>query len=47
VPESQQDHGGVAVTVAVALGGFDQSIDFGGGEVFAGAKFSVRPPQLR
>jgi hypothetical protein len=34
--EGQQDHRGVAVTVAVALGGLNQSFDFGRSEVFAG-----------
>jgi hypothetical protein len=36
MPEGQQDHRGVAVTVAVALGGLNQSFDFGRSEVFAG-----------
>jgi hypothetical protein len=45
MPEGHQDHRGVAVTVAIALGGFDKSFDFGRGKVFTGAKFGVRPPQ--
>jgi hypothetical protein len=36
MPQGQQDHRGVAVTVAVALGGLNQSFDFGRSEVFAG-----------
>jgi hypothetical protein len=43
MPEGQQDHGGVTVTVPVALGGFDKGLDFGRSEVFAGAKFGIRP----
>ena len=45
MPEGQEEHGRVLVTVAVALGGFDKGLDFGRREVFAGAKFGVRPPQ--
>jgi hypothetical protein len=45
MPEGQQDHRGVAVTVAVALGGFDKRLDFGRGKVFALAQFGVRPTQ--
>jgi hypothetical protein len=29
MPEGDQDHGGVAVTVPVALGGLDQTFDLG------------------
>jgi hypothetical protein len=42
VPEREQDHRGVAVTMAVAFGGFDQSFDFGRGEVFARPEFGRR-----
>jgi hypothetical protein len=30
MPEGQQDHGRVPVTVAVRLGGFDQGVDLPG-----------------
>ena len=36
VPVGQQDHGGVAVTVAVAPGGLDQRLDLVGGQVLPG-----------
>jgi hypothetical protein len=42
VPEGDQDHGRVAVTVAVALGGLDQTSDLGDGQVFSGAELVVR-----
>ena len=32
MPEGQQDHGGVAVAVPVAPGGFDQRLDLADGE---------------
>lgn len=37
VAVSHQGHGCVALAPAVALGGFNQLIDFGGRQVFAGA----------
>jgi hypothetical protein len=43
VPIGHQDHGGVAPAMAVVLGGGDQPLDLGLGEVFAGAQVGVRP----
>ena len=42
MPEADQDHGAVALPVAVALGGLDQLLDLALGQVFAGAKLAVR-----
>ena len=39
-----QDHGGVAVAVAVALGGVDQPLDFGLGQVLAACAARRWPP---
>ena len=39
-----QDHGGVAVTVAVVLGLVDQTRDLGLGQIFARAQLGIRPP---
>ena len=36
MPEADQDHGAVALAMAVALGGFDQLLDLALGQVFAG-----------
>jgi hypothetical protein len=44
VPVGHQQHGGVAVAVAASLGGVDQPLDLGHGEVLAGAQVGVRPP---
>jgi len=41
--EREQGHRGVAVPVSVGLRGFDQLTDFVLGEVFAAAKFGIRP----
>ena len=41
VPEGEQDHGGVAVTVAVAPGSLDQRLDLVGGQVLPGSQFGV------
>jgi hypothetical protein len=41
VPEGEQDHGGVAVTVPVALGRLDQLPDLVGREVLAGPQLDV------
>ena len=37
MPEGDQDHGGVAVAVAVALGGLDQLVDFSLGQMLGQA----------
>jgi hypothetical protein len=42
VPVGQQDHGGVAVTVSVALRGLDECLDLVGSEVFAGTSGARR-----
>jgi hypothetical protein len=47
VPISDQDHRCVAVTVAVSLGGLDQLLDLGVGQVFALAVGGVNAPALR
>jgi signal transduction histidine kinase len=44
VPKSHQDHGGVAKTVPVTPSGFDQAVDLGLGQVFAGAQVGVLSP---
>jgi hypothetical protein len=36
VPIGQKDHGGIAVSVAVALGGVDQPLHLGLGQILAG-----------
>jgi hypothetical protein len=41
VPEGEQDHCGIAVTVAVGLGGLDQGFDLAARQVLAGAKLDV------
>ena len=41
MPEGQQDHGRVPVTVPVRLGGLDQGLDLPGRQVLPGAKFGV------
>ena len=41
MPEADQDHGGVPLAVAVALGGLDQLLDLALGQVFAGPKLAV------
>src|SRR5262249_39145664 len=43
VPIGDQDHGGVAVAVTVVAGGFDQAVDLGVGEIFAGAEVRIAP----
>jgi hypothetical protein len=40
IPEGQEDHGRVAVTVTVGLG----SLDLAGRQVLPGSKFGVRTP---
>ena len=42
MPEGQQDHGRVPVTVAVGLGGLDQGVDLAWRQVLPGTKFGVR-----
>jgi hypothetical protein len=44
VPVGQQDHDGIAVTVAVAPGRPDQRLDLIGGEVLPGPKLGVLRP---
>src|SRR3954454_24759876 len=39
---AHQDHGGVTVTVAVALGGIAKLLDLGTGQILPRAQFSVR-----
>jgi hypothetical protein len=41
MPEGQQDHGRVPVTVAVRLGGLDQGLDLAGRQVLPGTKFGI------
>ena len=41
VPIGRQDHGGVAVTVAIALGRFHQALDLGLGKVLTGAQLGI------
>jgi hypothetical protein len=41
MPIGDQDHGGVAVAMAVAVGGDNQAVDLGVGEVFAGAELGI------
>ena len=36
MPEGDQDHGAVALAVAIALGSLDQLLDLALGQVFAG-----------
>jgi hypothetical protein len=43
----QQDQRRVTVAVPVGLGHFDQGLDFGRGEVFAGAQFGARTERER
>jgi hypothetical protein len=43
--KGEQNHSRVTVTVAVALSGFNQRLDFRRGEVFAGAQLGIRPAQ--
>jgi hypothetical protein len=44
MPICRKEHGGVAMTVAIAFGRFDQFGIFGGRQVLALAIFGVRPP---
>jgi hypothetical protein len=46
MPEGQQDHGRVPVTVAIRLGGLDQGLDLPGRQVLPGSKLGVRSGQL-
>jgi hypothetical protein len=46
-PERYQDHGGVAMAVAVGLGGLDQALDLALGQMLAGTQIGVLPPQWR
>ena len=41
MPVSREDHRGIPLAPAVALGSFHQPLDFGLGQVFAGAKVGV------
>ena len=41
MPVSREDHRGVPLAPAVALGSFHQPLDFGLGQVFAGAQVGV------
>ena len=42
VAEGDKDHGGIPVTPAVGLGGIDQPIDLGAGQVLPGPIDRVR-----
>ena len=44
MPEGDQDQRGVPVAVATIPGSFDQLLDFGLGQVFAGSKLSISRP---
>ena len=44
VPEGDKDHGGIPVTPAIDLGGTDQPIDLGAGQVLAGPVFGIPLP---
>jgi hypothetical protein len=46
VPKRDQDHSGIAVTVAVGLCGFDQGFDLAGRQVLPGAKLGTTRPTL-
>jgi hypothetical protein len=41
MPGGDQDHGGVAVAVAVALGGLDQLLDLTLGQMLSGPQLAV------
>jgi hypothetical protein len=47
VPEGDEDHGGVPMTVPVSLGGLDQGVNLARGEVLPGAKRGIRSPRRR
>ena len=47
MPVCDQDHGGVAVPIAVGLGSLDQGLDFARRQVLAAAKLGVRTPPWR
>jgi hypothetical protein len=47
VPEGDQDHGGVAAAVSVALGGIDQLLNLALVQVLPDAQRGIRPPQRR
>jgi hypothetical protein len=47
VPVGQQDHGGIAVAVSIIFGGARQALDFGIGQIFPSAQFSIRAAQRR
>ena len=44
VAEGDKDHGGVPVTPAIGLGGTDQPIDLGAGQVLPGPIFGIPLP---
>jgi hypothetical protein len=47
VPVGHQDHGGVPVTVPVALGCLGQADDLGFGQILAGSQLGIRHPARR
>ena len=47
VAEGDKDHGRIPVTPAIGLGGIDQPIDLGAGQVLAGPGVGVRFPSRR
>jgi hypothetical protein len=47
MPEGQQDHGGVPVSVSVVAGCLHQPFDLAFGEVFAGAVMAIWLPTAR
>ena len=44
VAEGDKDHGGIPVAPAIGLGGTDQPIDLGAGQVLAGPVFGIPLP---
>jgi hypothetical protein len=47
MPIRHQHHGGIAVAVAIAVGGLHQAADFGIGQILAGPQFFVRATERR
>ena len=44
MPVGDKDHGGIAVTPAVAPGGGHKLLDLGLGQIFAGPQVAIGPP---
>jgi hypothetical protein len=47
MPERQQDDRRIALAVSVGLGGFNQSLDLGFGQVFPRPQFGIRDTPCR